>query len=200
MLTLFTGLFFVLAILPGIGPQNLNTLTHAMKKNYHYLVGTTCVLADGVLILFGCIGLKLSDSSVLILIINIIGIIFISYYVILKIKDLFKIHIRYKIDSKLDDKRTSIIRALVLTWFNPLVFIDTIIIIGGTSSHYTGTNWYMFTVGAILGDIVWIYGLVFIASMLSHKLNKPSVWLVLDVLTIFIMVFVLYKTISLIVV
>ena len=85
----------------------------------------------------------------------------------------------------------------MLTWLNPLVFIDTIIIIGGASSHYTDANWYWFTLGALLGDVVWIYGLVFISSKLSHKLNNPMVWVILDTTTIIIMAFVLYKTIVL---
>jgi L-lysine exporter family protein LysE/ArgO len=199
MITLLTGFFFTLAILPGIGPQNLNTLSHGIKKNHHYLVGTTCVIADGVLIIIGCLGLKLSDSHSIILTINIVGILFISYYIISKIKNLFKAHTKYKINLTLDDKKTSIIRAIILTWLNPLVFIDIIIIIGGASKHYTGVNWYWFTLGAILGDIIWIYGLVFISSKLSNKLNNPTVWIILDIFTICIMIFILYKTLILII-
>ena len=86
MITLFTGLFFTLAIFPGIGPQNLNTLSHGIKRNHHYLVGTTCVIADGVLIVIGCTGLKLTKSYIVILIINTVGILLLVIIFYLKLK------------------------------------------------------------------------------------------------------------------
>ncbi|MBY0379873.1 MAG: LysE family transporter [Burkholderiales bacterium] len=198
MIILLTGIIFVLGILPGIGPQNLNILSHGIRQNYHYVVGTTCVIADGVLIILGGVGLKLSNSQTIILVINIVGIIFIGFYILLKAKDLFNVHDKYNISSQIYTLKTSITRALVLTWLNPLVFIDTVVIIGGASSHYIGKDWFCFMLGAILGDIIWIYGLVFVSSKLSYKLNHPTVWFILDILTILIMTFILYQTIILV--
>lgn len=198
MLKLLIGMTFVLGILPGIGPQNLNTLSHAIKKNHHYLVAATCVISDCLLILIGGVGLKLFNSQTVILLVNITGIIFISCYLIIKIKGLFSIHKKHKISNHADNIKTSITRALILTWLNPLVCMDTIVIVGGASSHYYQLDWFMFILGTILGDIIWIYGLVFVASKLSYKLNKPSIWVSLDIFTICIMTYILYKTIILV--
>ncbi|MFN8769605.1 MAG: LysE/ArgO family amino acid transporter [Neisseriaceae bacterium] len=199
MTPLIVGILFTLAVFPGLGPQNLNILSHAIKKNHHYAVATTCVLADILLIILGTTGLKLFNSKIIVLLINILGIIFIFFYVLVKIKNLFNWHKNYRITSQIDTKKTSIIRALALTWLNPLVFLDTIVIIGGVSSHYYHLDWFYFTLGSITGDIIWIYSLTFISSKFAYKLNNQRFWLILDSFTICMMIFILYKTILLVI-
>jgi L-lysine exporter family protein LysE/ArgO len=196
LLNIISGMLFVLAVIAGIGPQNLNTISHGIKKNYPYVVATTCFIADGSLVLVGCIGLNITSSKILNLLITVIGAIFICYYLFVKIKSLISPHSRYKISSEVLSKKQAVIRALALTWLNPLVFIDTIIIIGGASSHFTGLNLLDFIIGALLGDLTWLFGLSYISQKLSYKLNRPKVWLFLDISTILIMLFILYKTIT----
>lgn len=202
ILIVLNGIIFVLALFPGIGPQNLNTMSHGIKKNHAYAVALTCFICDGALIVLGGAGLKLSNSNTIILIINCLGVIFISMYLFVKIKslfNLFNIHETYKISNEHDTLKTSILRALLLTWLNPLVFIDTIVVVGGTASHYIDFNWYLFMLGTIIGDFIWQFGLVYISGKLSHKLNQIKVWVTLDVITVCILSYVLYKTITLVV-
>jgi L-lysine exporter family protein LysE/ArgO len=182
MFNIINDLLITLALFIGIGPQNLNTISHAIKKNYPYFVATTCFISDALLILIGCIAVKINSSSILITIINIICLVFICYYLIIKSIKITKEYKKYKIDTKFDDLKTSIIRALLLTWLNPLVIIDTIIIIGGISNQYSHNNWYLFLFGAVLGDAIWHYGISFIAIKLSNKLNKPQIWWLLNIL------------------
>lgn len=196
ILAIFSGAMFVLAIIASIGPQNLNTLTHGIKRNHAYLVATTCFFADSVLILAGALGLSLGKSRIIINAINIMGIIFILWYLLYKIRSLFQTHSKFRISNKLLSKKQSVLQALALTWLNPLVFLDTIVIIGGASLQYVGTARVNFILGAILGDFVWLFGLTAVASRLSHRLNRTSIWIGLDIITIFIMFMILYKTIK----
>ncbi|MFN7094200.1 MAG: LysE/ArgO family amino acid transporter [Burkholderiales bacterium] len=197
---ILSGAIFVLAVIAGIGPQNLNTLNHAIQKNHAYPVATTCFLADSTLILAGGIGLTLADSHLIILFINLIGILFMTGYLLLKIRGLFQHRSKLTIKGELLTQRQAILRALALTWLNPLVFIDTIVVIGGTATQYIGSRRIDFIVGALLGDLVWLFGLTFVASALAHKLNRTSVWISLDILTIGIMLIILYKTILFVVI
>ena len=82
VIAVINGALLTIAIIAGIGPQNLNTLGHAISRNHAYAVALTCFLADSVLIIFGVIGLRLSESSIILNIINIGGILFLSYYFI----------------------------------------------------------------------------------------------------------------------
>ncbi|MDD3265883.1 MAG: LysE family transporter [Burkholderiales bacterium] len=186
-----TAALLVIGIIAGIGPQNLNLISHAIRKNYTYHVAATCFLADIVLILIGCIGLMQIDSKIIITIINIIGIIFLSFYLIIKLKDLNKPH-HIKFDNNFITKKVSILRAIGLTWLNPLVFLDTIVIIGGASTHYSGIQHIAFTTGAILGDFIWIFGVAYLARRFSHQLNKAIVWKIIDISTITLISYIIY--------
>lgn len=195
LVAILSGALFVLAIICGIGPQNLNIITHAIRKNHSMTVSSITAFADIFLLLAGGIGLSLSGSKTIIIIINIAGIIFMSWYLMTKIKGLFRHHDALVIKNEKESRKKAIIRALALTFLNPLVLIDMIVIIGATSSHYHGIEWVNFILGAILGDLVWVFGITFIAQSFSKQLNRVGVWFSLDIMTIIIMIVILYKTI-----
>lgn len=192
MWSIISGALFVIGIIAGIGPQNLNTINHAILRNYHYHVAFTCFIADSILILIGGTWLSITKSHIIINMINLIGVIFISWYLLIKLKALFQKH-QQKINPQLISKNKAILRALALTWLNPLVFIDTIIIIGGNVTHYVGLAKITFLIGAILGDFIWLFGLSYLASYFSYSLNKNWMWVLLDLLTIVILIIILYK-------
>lgn len=199
LIAIFNGAIFVVAIIAGIGPQNLNTLTHAIKKNHAYTVAITCFISDSLLILAGTFGLQLNKSVIIVETINIIGVLFMLWYLLHKIRSLFQKHSKFRISNKLLSRNQSIFQALALTWLNPLVFMDTIVIIGGNSLQYRGLARTNFIIGAVLGDFIWIFGLTTIARKFSYKLNRTIIWVGLDIMTIIIMVVILYKTIKFVV-
>ena len=199
IIAIFNGAIFVIAIIASVGPQNLNTLTHAIKKNYAYTVAITCFVSDSALILAGAFGLSLNNSVIIINTINIVGILFMLWYLLHKIKSLFQKHSKFRISHKLLSRNQSIFQALALTWLNPLVFMDTIVIIGGNSLQYKGLARTNFILGAVLGDFIWLFGLTAIAKKFSYKLNRTIIWIGLDIMTIIIMVIILYKTIKFVV-
>lgn len=196
VLTLFHGMIFVIGIIAGIGPQNLYIISHAIKRENYLAISMTCCIADVILFLIGCVGLSLFKSQVIILTINIIGIIFILWYLIGKIRDLFRRHTKVRMTTVNQTRLQAIIKALALTWLNPLVLIDMVVLIAGTATHYAGYARMDFILGAIIGDILWIFGITLLARHLSNRLNRVEVWVLLDILTILIMLFVLYTTIS----
>ncbi len=197
IIAIISGAVFVIAVISGIGPQSLNLMSHAIKRNHAYQVALTCFLADSFLILIGCIGLSFDKAHNVILMINLIGIIFIAYYVFMKIKNLFRFRSKLNITSQgLTSKKEAIISALMLTFFNPLVFIDAFIVIGGTSYHYHGIDWLDFVIGAILGDFIWCYSLTYVAYKFSHRLDQPRVWFAIDLFTIIVMLVIFYKTLG----
>lgn len=193
--TMFGGALFVLSVIAGIGPQNLNTMTHAIRRNHEYAVATTCFLADSVLIILGVLGLSFTNSRALIILINIIGVAFLVWYLWLKVRGLNQPH-EHKFKTEIVSKKVAIFRALALTWLNPLVFIDTIVVIGGASTHYKGLQNWAFLLGALLGDFVWLFGLTLISRTFAERLNRPRVWLVIDISTIILVAYVLIKMIS----
>ncbi|MEN9946222.1 MAG: hypothetical protein RLZZ293_608 [Pseudomonadota bacterium] len=190
-----SGAVFVFGIVAGIGPQNLNIMSHAIHRNYAKEVAITCFLADSLLILVGCIGLSFMNAKWLLLSINLFGIIFLVYYLWQKIVQLNQPH-HVKFANAILTRRAAILRALALTWLNPLVFIDTLVIIGGASTHYTGLANLSFTAGAVIGDLAWIFGVTYLSQRFADKLRSPRVWMLIDISTIILVAYVLIKMIS----
>lgn len=191
----FSGALFVLGVIAGIGPQNLNTMTHGIRRNHEFAVATTCFIADAILIILGVLGLKFTNSRELVIIINIVGIAFLAWYLWLKIRGLNQPH-EHKLKTEIVGKKVAILRALALTWLNPLVFIDTIVVIGGASTHYPGWKNWAFLFGALLGDFIWLFGLTMISRTFAERLNRPKVWLAIDISTIILVAYVLIKMLS----
>lgn len=192
---MFSGALFVLGVIAGIGPQNLNTMTHGIRRNHEFAVATTCFVADAILIILGVLGLKFTNSRELVMIINIVGVAFLTWYLWLKLRGLNQPH-EHKLKTEIVSKKVAIFRALALTWLNPLVFIDTIVVIGGASTHYLGWKNWAFLFGALLGDFIWLFGLTLISRTFAERLNRPKVWLAIDISTIILVAYVLIKMLS----
>lgn len=184
-----------ISIIAGIGPQTMNIISHSISKNHAFSVTITAVIADVILILVGCIGVIAIESKALLNIIYLTGIIFLSYYCITKILTLFD-NRRIRISNKIISKKQAIINSLALTLLNPLVFVDTIIVIGGNSSRYHGINHLSFTLGAVIGDALWLFGIMLISQRFAKQLNRPIIWKIIDLITVVLVGIVIFKMIG----
>src|SRR3712207_6597373 len=68
---------------------------------------------------------------------------------------------------------------LALTWLNPHVYLDTVLLLGSMASTYGEHRW-QFAAGAGLGSLVWFTGLGYGARLLRPVFARPSAWRVLD--------------------
>ncbi|GAB3169798.1 L-lysine exporter [Myceligenerans halotolerans] len=77
--------------------------------------------------------------------------------------------------------------ALALTWLNPHVYLDTLVLMGGIGSTYGESRWW-FAAGAVCASWAWFAGIGFGAARLSGVLARPAAWRVLDGVIAVIMV------------
>ena len=68
---------------------------------------------------------------------------------------------------------------LALTWLNPHVYLDTVVLLGSMSSTYGEHRW-AFAAGAGVGSTVWFTGLGYGARLLRPVFARPTAWRVLD--------------------
>ena len=68
---------------------------------------------------------------------------------------------------------------LALTWLNPHVYLDTVVLLGSMASTYGEHRW-QFAAGAGLGSVVWFAGLGYGARLLRPVFARPAAWRVLD--------------------
>ena len=69
--------------------------------------------------------------------------------------------------------------ALALTWLNPHVYLDTVLLVGSVAATHGDERW-IFGAGAIVGSLVWFTALGYGARLLAPVLSRPVAWRVLD--------------------
>lgn len=77
-------------------------------------------------------------------------------------------------------RRGAVLTCLAMTWLNPHVYLDTVLLLGSVASGYGGARW-LFGVGAAAGSVLWFSGLGFGARLLRGPFARPGSWRVLDV-------------------
>ena len=69
---------------------------------------------------------------------------------------------------------------LAITFLNPHVYFDTLLLIGGASTGFIGDERLAFGVGASLASFVFFFSLGYRAKRMSKVLNSPEAWRVID--------------------
>jgi L-lysine exporter family protein LysE/ArgO len=77
---------------------------------------------------------------------------------------------------------TTITTCLALTFLNPHVYLDTVVLIGALSGRHAGAGALAFGAGAGLASLLWFYGLGYAARLAAPFFARPKAWRVLDTL------------------
>ena len=68
-----------------------------------------------------------------------------------------------------------------ITWLNPHVYLDTVVLLGGISAQYPGQEW-VFGLGAALGSFLFFLSLGYGARLLTPVFARPGAWRLLDLI------------------
>ena len=69
---------------------------------------------------------------------------------------------------------------LALTWLNPHVYLDTVVLLGSVANAQGGSLQWWFGAGEVLGSILWFCALGFGARLLRGFFARPASWRILD--------------------
>jgi L-lysine exporter family protein LysE/ArgO len=75
--------------------------------------------------------------------------------------------------------RGVLVTVLALTWLNPHVYLDTVVLLGSISAQYDAR--LAFAAGAMLASFIFFFSLGYGARFLSPLFARPVAWQVLDV-------------------
>ena len=73
-------------------------------------------------------------------------------------------------------------RAVALTWLNPHVYLDTVLLARRHRGHARRSGRWWFAAGASLASLLWFGALGYGARRLHGVLSSPRAWQVLEVL------------------
>ena len=132
------GFVISIALIFAIGPQNVFVLRQGLMKEHVFITCLICSISDAFLIGVGVLGLGTFLSSIdeIAMWMSIMATIFLTTYGILRIKSsLNPESIKVEGDSS-NSINATVFSALAFTFLNPHVYVDTLLLIGGTSSRY----------------------------------------------------------------
>lgn len=73
----------------------------------------------------------------------------------------------------------TVLTALALTWLNPHVYLDTVVLLGSVATTHGDSRW-LFAAGAAFGSVLWFTALGYGARLLRPVFARPVAWRVLD--------------------
>jgi len=76
---------------------------------------------------------------------------------------------------------------LAVTFLNPHVYLDTVVLIGSVAGQYPTRGRWAFALGAALASAIWFYGLGYGARLLAPIFRRPAAWRLLDTLIALVM-------------
>ena len=186
-----TGLSLGLSLILAIGAQNSFVLRQGLMGRHVFAVALFCSLSDALLIFIGVAGISIFLNNYINLISDwlfAVAAIWLACYGLLRLKDAIKGNSALVIESASSNGLTSTLSLLaVLTFANPHVYLDTVVLIGSVSQQFPGNIKVAYVLGASLASFVFFFSLAYGAKLLSPIMQKPVAWRLLDSLIAFIM-------------
>jgi L-lysine exporter family protein LysE/ArgO len=181
------GLVTGLTLIVAIGAQNAYVLRQGLARSYVGPVVAVCVVSDAALIAAGVggVGAVVERSGWALEAVTWFGVAFLLWYAVGTLRRAFGVEtLAVDRTSAVESRGTVVGRAVALTWLNPHVYLDTVLLLGSIAAAHSGDaaggRWW-FAVGAGVASTLWFTGLGFGARLLSPVLARPRAWQVLDV-------------------
>ena len=165
------------ALILPIGPQNTIVLRQGMLRRYAFLAASFCVISDMLLITTGVLGgaAFLQQYPGLMLGMTWVGVLFLLWYSYGTLKTIRRPITRQGEGAAAGSLGQLLLTLTAVTWLNPHVYLDTIVLLGSLGSQIAAELRLTFAAGAILASIVWFYLLSSVSTLLSAKLMRPRV-------------------------
>ena len=189
--SLLTGFFLGLSLIVAIGAQNTFVLRQGILGQHVFYVALFCAVSDALLICIGVVGISFFLNNFISQNLNILfglSAVWLSGYGLIRLKSALKSNNTIEIEaSTLKGLFPTLSVAAVLTFFNPHVYLDTMILVGSTSQQFSGFHKVTFALGAILASFVFFFSLSYGAKILLPFMQRQSSWRALDCLIALIM-------------
>jgi L-lysine exporter family protein LysE/ArgO len=178
------GYLLSISLIAAIGAQNAFVLRQGLRREHVLAVILTCALSDAVLMAAGVTGFGAASALVPWLgdAMRYGGAAFLLVYGALRFRAAMR---GGEALRPAEGARTPLAQVLttclVLTWANPHVYLDTVVLIGSIAAQYA-PHQAVFGVGAALGSFSFFLALGYGARLLAPVFAKPQAWVVLEVI------------------
>lgn len=175
------GMLTGLALIVAIGAQNAFVLRQGVRREHVGLVVAVCMLSDAVLIFGGTagVGAVVGAAPWLLEVLRWGGALYLLWFAVTSFRSALQ-PTALTLEQAPRSAGSVLGTTLALTWLNPHVYLDTVIMLGNLANQQGDQRW-VFSAGAITGSVIWFIALGTGAKALSRVLNTPLTWRIVDV-------------------
>lgn len=179
-----TGFALSLSLILAIGAQNAFVLRQGLRREHVGAVVAVCAVSDAVLIAAGVAGFGALTAAVPAAAeaARWAGAAFLAVYGALRFRAAWAARDGLVPADAAPARLGAVLTTcLMLTWANPHVYLDTVVLIGALASQHAPHHW-AFGAGAALASAIFFAILGHGARLLSPMFRRPRAWVVLDIM------------------
>lgn len=169
-------------LIVAIGPQNAYVLRQGLRRRGIVPVVLVCVLSDLILIAAGVAGMGALASRfpAVLEAVRWAGVAFLVGYAVLAGRRALRPGALDASDAPGSPAAGAVLTAVALTWLNPHVYLDAMVLLGSVAATKGDPGRWAFGVGAMLASTMWFTLVGLGARGLSGVLGRPGVWRFVD--------------------
>lgn len=177
-----TGLATGLSLIVAIGAQNAFVLRQGLRGEHVLAVCLTCALSDAVLIVLG-VAFFGQVAALLPWIepaMRLAGAAFLIWYGARSLRAALRASDALDVSGPAarTGLRRTVLACLALTWLNPHVYLDTVVLLGTISTRFDAP--WVFAAGAVFGSVLFFFALGYGAAWLRPIFARPGAWRILE--------------------
>lgn len=178
------GFFLGASLIVAIGAQNAFVLRQGLARRHVFPIATFCFLSDALLIAAGVGGLGsvVQAAPRVLFVVTLAGAAFLTAYGVMALRRAARISALSATGAAEMRLGPALVMVAALTFLNPHVYLDTVVLLGSLSGRHAGAARMAFGLGAMIASGVWFYALGFGARLLAPLFARPVAWQILDIL------------------
>ena len=190
LLTAFLpGLFLGFSLIVAIGAQNAFVLRQGLRNEHVLAICATCALSDALLILVGVSGFATAGARWPWLepVMRYAGAAFLLVYGLRSARSALRNGSGLApAEQEPAGLLPALLTCLALTWLNPHVYLDTVVLVGSVSTRFAEARG-AFALGAMTASFLFFFALGYGARLLRPLFARPASWRVMDGLIALVM-------------
>ncbi|MEQ4547742.1 LysE/ArgO family amino acid transporter, partial [Nocardioides kribbensis] len=169
ILDLGAGLLTGLSLIVAIGAQNAFVLRQGLLRRHVGAVVAVCAVSDLVLILAGVagIGTLVERAPLALEVVRWLGVAFLTAYGVRSLLAARSSSALRTTGAASAALGSTVATAAALTWLNPHVYLDTVLLLGSIASAHGPEGRWWFAAGACAASVLWFAGLGYGARLAS---------------------------------